>query len=80
MRVGIEYGNDPAGNPRIPPATFAGISRSVKSEDPGEVEAKRIRSAIFHMKNGGLVESPARGTWTTTEAGANLRLSGEPGF
>ena len=50
------------------------------SEDPGEVEAKRIRSAIFHMKNGGLVESPARGTWTTTEAGANLRLSGEPGF
>ncbi len=30
MRVGIEYGNDPAGNPRVPPATFAGISRSVK--------------------------------------------------
>ena len=30
MRCGIEYGDDPSGNPRIPPATFAGISRSVK--------------------------------------------------
>ena len=30
VRVGIEYGNDPAGATRVPPATFAGISRSVK--------------------------------------------------
>ena len=30
VRVGIEYGNDPAGATRIPPATLAGISRSVK--------------------------------------------------
>ena len=30
VRIGLEFGNDPAGNPRIPPATFAGISRSVK--------------------------------------------------
>ena len=30
MRIGLEFGNDPAGATRVPPATFAGISRSVK--------------------------------------------------
>lgn len=49
-------------------------------EHPGDVEAKRIRSAMHHLKQNGYVASAERGVWSITEAGASALLKEEAGF
>lgn len=41
-------------------------------EEPDPVEAKRVRSAMFHLQRGRYVTSPERAIWQITDAGKEI--------